>query len=149
MLAGNVLEGGMKRKHATQGRVVIDKDGNTYRYLADTNDGYLVSAQDYGIIPKEGACVKEYMAENGQGFVYLNSETRAANLRAKPTMKSPVLCVIKAAEEGCLPEVYPCLGMVGERLSNGDFRYWFKIRVGNRTGYVSRSLMIWDSINTF
>lgn len=147
--SADALAYGILREYAIEGDVVIDKDGNTYRYLADTDNGYFVSAQDYGIVPGEGAHVEPYHAEDGQGWLVLNGETKAANVRMSPTKKSKVLCVIKAAEEGCLPEVYPCLGLVRERHSNGDLKEWFKIKVGKRIGYVSRSLMIWDSINPY
>lgn len=136
------------RRWSTEGKVVIDKNGKPSRYLADTDDGYFVSVQDYGVVPREGARVVEYSAEKGQGIVYLNAETKAANVRLSPTKKSKVLCVIKD-EEGELPETYPCLGLVTEQLPDGDYKQWFKIKVGKRVGYVSRDLMVWDSICTF
>lgn len=136
------------RRWATEGKVVIDKDGNALRYLADTDDGYFVLAQDYGVVSREGARVEEYSAEKGQGIVYLNDETQAANVRMAPTKKSKVLCVIKD-DEGELPNAYRCLGLVRENLPDGDYKDWFKIKVNGKTGYVSRNLMIWDSICTF
>lgn len=135
-------------KWLTEGKVVVDKDGNSSRYLADTDDGYLVLVQDYGVVPREGARVEEYSAENGQGIVYLNEDTKAANVRMSPTKNSKVLCVIKD-EEGELPNVYNCLGMAEQRLSDGTSKLWFKIKVNGKVGYVSRDLMRWDSICTF
>lgn len=145
--SGDVLSGGNMREYATNGMVVIDKDGNKYRYLADMDDGYFVESQDYGVVPKEGARVEFYDAELGQGVLYLNSDTKSANIRASASTKSPILCVIN--DEGELPEAYPCLGMVTINLPNGDYKQWFKIRVGKHIGYVSRDLMTWDSICTF
>lgn len=135
-------------KWCTEGKVVIDKDGNVSRYLADTDDGYLVLTQDYGVVPREGARVEERSAEKGQGIVYLNEETKAANVRMSPTKKSKVLCVIKD-EDGSLPTTYNCLGIAEQRLSDGSYKLWFKIKVNGKVGYVSHDLMYWDSICTF
>lgn len=146
--SGDVLDSYEMRKWSSEGKVVIDKDGNLSRYLADTDDGYFVMVQDYGIVPREGARVVECSAEKGQGFVYLNEETKAANVRMSPTKNSKVLCVIKD-EDGELPTAYKCLGMVGQQLSDGTFKLWFKIKVNGKIGYVSRDLMIWDSICRF
>lgn len=132
----------------TEGKVVVDRDGNVSRYLADTDDGYLVMVQDYGVVPREGARVVEYSAENGQGIVYLNEETKAANVRMSPTKNSKVLCVIKD-EDGALPATYKCLGIAEQHLSDGTCKQWFRIRVNGKVGYVSRDLMRWDSICTF
>lgn len=146
--SGDVLDSYEMRRWNTEGKVVIDKDGNASRYLADTDDGYFVLAQDYGVVPREGARVEEYSAKNGQGFVYLNAETKAANVRMLPTKNSKVLCVIKD-EDGDLPTAYKCLGKVAEQLPDGLYKQWFKIEVNGKVGYVSRDLMIWDSICTF
>lgn len=146
--SGDVLDSYEMRRWNTEGKVVIDKDGNPSRYLADTDDGYFVSVQDYGVVPREGARVEEYSAKNGQGFVYLNAETKAANVRMLPTKNSKVLCVIKD-EDGDLPTAYKCLGKVAEQLPDGLYKLWFKIEVNGKVGYVSRDLMIWDSICTF
>lgn len=135
-------------KWDTEGTVIIDKDGNASRYLADTDDGYFVLAQDYGVIPREEAHIEECSAEKGQGIVYLNEDTKAANIRIAPSVKSKVLCVIKD-KDGELPTVYKCLGIAEQRLSDGTSKLWFKIKVNGKTGYVSRNLMIWDSICTF
>lgn len=146
--SGDILDSHEMRKFTTEGKVVIDKDGNLSRYLADTDDGYFVMVQDYGVVPREGARVEEYSAEKGQGIVYLNDETKAANVRQSPTKNSKVLCVIKD-EDGELPTAYKCLGMVAEQLPDGLYKIWFKIEVNGKVGYVSRDLMIWDSICTF
>lgn len=138
----------VKREYAIDGKVAIDKDGNKYRYIADTNDGYFIEAQDWGIIPKEGTRIEYYIADKGQGIVYLNNDTKAANVRTAPTTKSKVLTIIKN-EEGELPNVYPCLGYVSQELPDGSYKFWFKIKVNGKIGYVSRDLMYWDSISTF
>lgn len=135
-------------KWLTEGKVVIDKDGNVSRYLADTDDGYFVMVQDYGVVPKDGARVKEYSAEKGQGIVYLNEDTKAANVRTSPSKNSKVLCVIKD-KDGELPTTYKCLGLVEQRLSDGGSKLWFKIKANGKVGYVSHDLMRWDSIDTF
>lgn len=135
-------------KWSTEGKVVIDKDGNVSRYLADTDDRYFVMVQDYAIVSKDGARVEEYSAEKGQGIVYLNEDTKSANVRTSPSKNSKVLCVIKG-EDGELPTICKCLGLVEQCLSDGTSNLWFKININGKVGYVSRDLMRWDSINTF
>lgn len=129
-------------------KVVIDKDGCVYRYLADSEEGYYVSVQDEVTIPKQGARVEIYSAVHGQGFVYLKSDVSAANVRMKPTTKSKVLCVIKDAE-GYVPSTYPCLGVERQCKDDGTVILWFKIKVRGKIGYVSRRLMVWDAVNSF
>lgn len=146
--SGDALDSPRLRMWATEAKVVVTNDGNVYRYLSQTEDGYFVSAQDYGIIPKSEAKIEEYDAEHGQGFLYLNDDTKAANVRASASTKSKVVHVIKSAE-GELPEAYPCLGLVRQHKPNGDIEDWFKIKVGNGSGYVRRDLVMWDAINPF
>lgn len=137
----------VKPEYAIDGKVVITEDGMKYRYLAYTEDSYFIEGQDYGFVPKKGARVEYYEAEKGQGIVYLNGNTEAANVRTAPTTKSKVLCVIKSGDG--VPDTYPCLGYVSQELPDGSYKFWFKIKVNGKVGYVSRDLVYWDSINTF
>ena len=41
-----------------------------------------------------------------------------------------------------IPEAYPCLGRVAD-LDRSLYKYWYRVRVGNKTGYVNASLMLW------
>lgn len=145
--SGDAIYQGM-REYATEGKVAIEKNGNMSRYLADADGGYFVEAQDYGIVPKEGTKIELYEAKKGQGYVHLNNKTKAANVRKTPSATGKLLCVIKD-NEGSMPRTYPCLGLVEEKTSSLISKYWFRINVNGQTGYVSRDLMIWDSINTF
>lgn len=146
--AGGCAADSIASDEALEMKVVIDKDGCVYRYLADSEEGYYVSVQDEVTIPKQGARVEKYSAQHGQGFVYLNSDVSAANVRMKPTTKSKVLCVIKDAE-GYVPSTYPCLGVERQCKDDGTVSLWFKIKVRGKIGYVSRRLMVWDAVNSF
>lgn len=135
------------RKWETSCKVVISADNDVSRYIGDYGDSYFVMAQDYGTEPKATSRLVEYDAKNGQGWLILDTdEASKVNIRQKPTTKSRVLCTISAANPCDMPEVYPCLGLVTTR--QGDtVKNWYKIKVGNRVGYVSQALMLWNAIN--
>lgn len=139
-----LLKGGV-RGFTNQGRVVIEKDGTETRYIADSGDSYFVEAQDYGLVPKARARVVFREATKGQGFVYLKNNIRRANVRQEPSMKGKVLFTIDN-DPGMLPEYYPCLGFVSHKEANGFYKWWYKVDVGGRIGYISENLVIWDSI---
>lgn len=139
-----LLKGGV-RGMSNQGRVVVTKDGNEMRYIADSGDNYFVEAQDYGIVPKKGARVEMREATKGQGYVYLNSNIRRANVRQEPSLKAKVLFTID--NDGELPEGYPCLGFVPNKEVDGKYMWWYKVDVGGRIGYISEELLLWDSIS--
>ena len=139
-----LLKGGVRR-FSNQGKIVITDDGYEARYIADSGDNYFIEVQDYGLLPKKGARVELCEATKGQGYVYLNSDIRRANVRQKPSLKSKVLFTIDNPE-GMLPEYYPCLGFVSHKEADGFYKWWYKVRVGNRIGYISESLVTWDSI---
>ena len=138
-----VLKGGV-RGLSNQGRVVVTKDGSEMRYIADSGDNYFIEVQDYGLVPKAGAKVKLREATKGQGFVYLNSDIRRANVRQKPSLKSKVLFTLD--NDGELPEGYPCLGFVSHKEPNGFYKWWYKVNVNGKTGYISEEIANWDSI---
>ena len=139
-----LLKGGV-RGFSNQGKVVITDDGYEARYIADSGDSYFIEVQDYGLLPKKGARVELREATKGQGYVCLNSDIRRANVRQKPSLKSKVLFTIDN-DPGMLPEYYPCLGFVSHKEADGFYKWWYKVRVGNRIGYISESLVTWDSI---
>ena len=138
-----VLKGGV-RGLSNQGRVVVTKDGSEMRYIADSGDNYFIEVQDYGLVPKAGAKVKLREATKGQGFVYLNSDIRRANVRQKPSLKSKVLFTLD--NDGELPEGYPCLGFVSHKEADGFYKWWYKVNVNGQTGYISEEIANWDSI---
>ncbi len=138
-----LLKGGV-RSFANQGRVVVAGDGQEYRYIADSGDSYFIEAQDYGLVPRAGAKVEQREATKGQGFVYLNSDIRRANVREEPSLKAKVLFTID--NDGELPEGYPCLGFVSHREADGFYKWWYKVDVNGRTGYISEQITNWDSI---
>lgn len=136
---------GNLRKYRTSGKVVVDSDGNEYRFLAYCGDSYFVEAQDYGMVKKQGARLVDYDAANGQGWLTQNSEEAPrVNVRQLPTTKSRILCTI-SDEEGMMPEVYPCLGYQ----FGTDDCMWYKTKVNGKTGYIRQDLMLWDPVNTY
>ena len=139
-----LLKGGV-RGNSNYGKVVIEKDGRESRYIADSGDNYFVEVQDYGLVPKAGARVEQREATKGQGYVYLKSEIRRANVRQEPSLKGKVLFTLDNPE-GMLPEYYSCLGFVSHKEANGFYKWWYKVDVGGRIGYISENLIIWDSI---
>ena len=139
-----LLKGGV-RGNSNAGRVVIEKDGRESRYIADSGDNYFVEVQDYGLVPKAGARVEHREAREGQGFVCLKGEIRRANVRQGPSMKAKVLFTIDNPE-GEIPESYPCLGFVSHKEANGFYKWWYKVDVDGRIGYISENIVIWDSI---
>ena len=133
-------------KHRRQAKVVIDKDGNESRYLADCGDSYLVDVQDYALVKKSESRIKEYRAEKGNGYLVVDEDmvkTRV-NVRQLPIEDSKKIGSI-APHPGMIPEVYPCLDYVFEK----DKGYWFKLKVNGKVGYVAEQFMIWDAINSY
>lgn len=129
-----------------QAKVVIDKQGNVSRYLADCGDSYLVDVQDYALVKKSEGSIKEYSAEKGNGYLVLDDDVvqTRVNVRQKPSEKSKKIGTI-ASRPGELPEVFPCLGYIYEK----DNGYWFKLKIKGKVGYVAEQFMIWDAINTY
>ena len=136
--------------HRNSDKVVIDKQGNVGRYLADCGDSYLVMVQDYGLVKKSESRVEEYSAEKGKGIVVLDEDAvkTRVNVRMRPNEKSKKIGTISATPSGELPEVFKCLGYVSDDSAKwGGF--WWKIKFGNRVGYVAQQFMLWDSIDTY
>ncbi len=132
--------------HRKQAKVVIDKQGNVSRYLADCGDSYLVDVQDYGLVKKSEGRIEEYSAEQGKGFLVLADDVvkTRVNVRQRPVEGSKKIGSI-AYRPGEIPEVFPCLGYIYEK----DKGYWFKLKVNGKIGYVAEQFMIWDAINSY
>lgn len=133
-------------EYATAGEVVVTDDGSEARYLADSGDNYFVETQEYGLVPKARARVELREARKGQGFVYLKSDIRKANVREEPSMQCKVLFTIDNPEDE-LPECYPCLGLVSQKEVDGFYKWWYKVDINGRIGYISDKLLLWDSIS--
>jgi hypothetical protein len=132
-------------EYATAGQVVVTDDGWKGRYLADAGDNYFVETQEYSLVPKTRARVELREARKGQGFVYLKSDIRKANVREEPSMRGKVLFTIDNPKNE-LPECYPCLGLVSHKEADGFYKWWYKVDVGGRIGYISDKLLLWDPI---
>ena len=131
--------------YATAGKVVVTDDGWEGHYLADAGDNYFVETQEYSLVPKARASVELREARKGQGFVYLKSDIRKANVLEELSMKGKVLFTIDNPEDE-IPECYPCLGYVSHKEANGQYKWWYKVDVGGRIGYISDKLLLWDPI---
>ena len=134
--------------HRDSEKVVIDKEGNKGRYLADCGDSYLVMVQDYGLVKKSESRIVEYSARKGNGIVVLDDDVKTrVNVRMLPNEKCKKIGTI-AARQGELPEVFQCLGLVHDDTEKWG-GLWWKIKFGNKVGYVAQQFMIWDSIDTY
>ncbi len=134
----------------TFGSVVEAPDGTPLgRFIGACGDHYLIEVQDYGLIPKTTGKPVVYNSDNGQGWLIIAPEYTGVNIREQPNAQSPIITTIYS-EEGELPEVYPCLGrMYVEDKTTHNYKEWFHIKVGDKTGYVNANLMLWDAINTY
>ena len=131
--------------YANTGKVVVADDGWEGRYLADAGDNYFAETQEYSLVPKREARVELREAAKGQGFVYLKSDIRKANVREEPSMRGKVLFTIDNYEDE-IPEYYPCLGYVSHKEADGFYKWWYKVEVDGRIGYISEKLLLWDSV---
>ena len=133
-------------KHRRQAKVVIDKQGNKSRYLADCGDSYLVEVQDYDLVKKSESRIEEYSAEKGNGYLVLDEDVvkTRVNVRQRPVEGSKKIGSI-SCRPGEIPEVYPCLGYVFEK----DKGFWFKLKINGKIGYVAEQFMIWDAIDSY
>ena len=78
-----------------------------------------------------------FRAADGQGILF-NYRTNV-NIRQRPDINSPVICQISHDPKEDLSDPYPCLGKTDE---------WYKIKVGNKVGYVRHDLVEWDAMDT-
>ncbi len=129
----------------TEAKVVVDSQGNEYRYIADCGDSYFVDVQDYGLVKKAHAHIETRQATKGQGFLTVNGEeTKRVNVRRRPTTRSKVVARLTLSP-GDLPNAYCCHGLV-QGIGKDNEWQWYKVKVGGQTGYVRQDLMRWDSI---
>ncbi len=134
----NVCDGSVQDSGEYSMEVVV-KDGNCLgRFVEEKSNAYVVSVQDDYEVSKKGAHVEVWKASDGKGVVYLKDWGKQ-KVYASPDSNSKVVGKIEY-EEGYVPDTYNCLG-----LENG----WFKISLGDKSGYIKASLMNWDAIDTF
>lgn len=120
--------------YAQSAKVIVDSRGNVVgSYVRSTANSYVGSAQDDFTVPKTGYKVVTYSAESGQGVLTCKNPG-VVNVRSIPSTSGDIVARM-VYEEGNLPDCYDCLGK-----QNG----WYKVRVGNRVGYVRQDLVTWD-----
>ncbi len=118
--------------------VVVNRQGELIgRFVSSTASTYTVAIQDHIEIPKIGNKVVTFRAADGQGILF-NYRTNV-NIRQRPDINSPVICQISHDPKEDLSDPYPCLGKTDE---------WYKIKVGNKVGYVRHDLVEWDAMDT-
>lgn len=127
---------------------VVDREGIVRgQYLGTCGDQYLIDAQDYGLVPKEGHQLKACNAEDGEGFLTISREYTGVNVRQQPSAKSPVVTTIHRTD-GEMPDVYQCHGYYSDNAPM-EYKYWYHITVGNKSGYVRSTLMEWNPDNKY
>ena len=118
--------------------MVVDRHGNVVGRLVSNNaNTYTIAVQGDSEVSKIGNKVVTFRAKDGQGI--LHTRRKHVNIRQQPNLESTVIGQI-SYEDGCVPETYPCLGKTDE---------WYKIKVGNKVGYVRHDLVEWDGMDTF
>ena len=129
---------GIKPASVDTMEMVIDRHGNVVGRLVSNNaNTYTIAVQDDMEVSKIGNKVVTFRAKDGQGILY--TRRKHVNIRQQPNLESTVIGQI-SYEDGCVPEDYPCLGKTDE---------WYKIKVGNKVGYVRHDLVEWDGMCTF
>ena len=118
--------------------MVVDRHGNVVGRLVKSNSNtYSVEVQDITEVSKIGNKIVTFRAKDGQGILY--TRRKNVNIRQQPNLESTVIGQI-SYKDGYVPETYPCLGKTDE---------WYKIKVGNKVGFVRHDLVEWDGIDTF
>ena len=129
---------GIKPASVDTMEMVEDRHGNVVRRLISNNaNTYTIGVQEEVEVSKIGNKVVTFRAKDGQGILY--TTRKHVNIRQQPNLESTVIGQI-SYEDGYVPETYPCLGKTDE---------WYKIKVGNKVGYVRHDLVEWDGMNTF
>ncbi len=129
---------GIKPASQDEMEMVVDRHGNVVgRLISNNANTYTIGVQDDVEVSKIGNKVVTFRAKDGQGFLY--TTRKHVNIRQQPNLESTVIGQI-SYEDGYVPETYPCLGKTDE---------WYKIKVGNKIGYVRHDLVVWDGMVTF
>lgn len=137
-----------QRMEVNEATVVEDERGNAVGYyLGHQGEDLLIEAQDVGLVPAAKHRLMEYKAEHGQGVVMIGPEYQMVNVRKEPSLKSEVVTTITDVP-GELPNAYPCLGFVPSTSTN-EYRWWYHIHVGDKTGYVSHRVALWRAVNLY
>lgn len=118
--------------------MVVDRHGNVVgRLISNNANTYTIGVQDAVEVSKIGNKIVTFRAKDGQGILY--TRRKHVNIRQQPNLESTVIGQI-SYEDGHVPETYPCMGKTDE---------WYKIKVGNKVGYVRHDLVEWDGMDTF
>ena len=118
---------------------VVVADGQCMgRFVSETKTSYVADIQDTYEVPKAGAKVVEWKAEDGKGVVWLTTPGKAS-VYSSPDTGSKVIATARY-EEGSVPDTYRCIGY-----SDG----WYRISIDGKTGYIQSAIATWDAIDTF
>lgn len=129
-------------KWSASEKVVIENHNHIYKYIGDCGDFYLVKKNGYQLVPKPDSKKTEYSAENGQGWVTIDTkEATMVNVRQLPSKKSHILGTISSTEN----ERYACLGVRNTLHAKLFDNQWYKIRYKGKVGYVSQKVMRWKA----
>ena len=129
---------GIKPASVDTMQMVVDHHGNVVgRLVSDNANTYTIAVQDDCEVSKIGNKVVTFRAKDGQGILY--TTRKHVNIRLQPNLESIVIGQI-SYKDGYVPEAYTCLGKTDE---------WYKIKVGNKVGYVRHDLVEWDGMCTF
>lgn len=129
---------GIKPASVDTMQMVVDRHGNVVgRLISNNANTYTISVQEDSEVSKIGNKVVTFRAKDGQGILY--TQRKNVNIRQQPNLESTVIGQI-SLKDGYVPDTYPCLGKTDE---------WYKIKVGNKIGYVRHDLVEWDGMDTF
>lgn len=129
-------------KWSASEKVVIAPNHQIYKYIGDCGDNYFVKKNDYQLVPKTGNKKTEYKAENGQGWVMIDTkEATKVNVRKLPSKKSPVIGTIGSTKN----ERFACLGIRNTLHAKLFDNQWYKIRYKGKVGYVSQNVTRWNA----
>lgn len=118
-------------------KMVVASNGEVVgRYVRTNATTYTVDCQDTFEVPIKGHKVVVFSAEKGQGFISCK-KPGSVNVRSTPSTSGSKIGTLSYFE-GDIPDTYPCLGK-----TNG----WYKVRVGNKVGYVRQDLVDWTEMD--
>lgn len=114
----------------------FDVEPGAYPINQSKGKFYIIGVgQDEDKILKSQCRVETWTAEDGHGNIYVSSKVKGGiDVRQSATDDAAVIDRLPATEEGDIPESYECMGKTGG---------WYKISVGEKTGYVKADDVIW------
>lgn len=114
----------------------FDVEPGAYPINQSKGKFYIIGVgQDEDKILKSRCRVETWTAEDGHGFLCVADGVKDdVCVRQSATVAAAVIDRLPATEEGDIPESYECMGKTGG---------WYKISVGEKTGYVKADDVIW------